>query len=117
MAKRPSRAVDKFNNIATATGTTYVSTDLGIDKNNKETNGIVGATFEEKKKNILDIVWGAIGFDANVTAGYEDIITDPNNAIEINGRNYYPHPGIGNLLPYNDAGNPSGGVFSLYTMC
>ena len=116
MAKQQSRAVQQIREMATATGEGYVTTNLGINNSNEETNGILGATFGAMTKNILDIVWGAIGFDANVTAGYEQIMTDPNMAMEIKGRNYYPHPGIGNMLPYNDMGNPSGGVFSLYTM-
>ena len=115
MAKRQSRAVQQVQSMATASGEGYISTNLGIT-NDEETRGILGATFGAITKNILDIVWSGIGFDANVTAGYEDIMTNPDMAIQIKGRNYYPHPGIGNLLPYNEAGNPSGGVFSLYTM-
>ena len=115
MARQRSRVVEQLKNMATASGEGYISTDLKIHQDG-ETNGILGATFGAMTKNILDIVWGAIGFDANVTAGYEQIMTDPDQAIEIKGRNYYPHPGLGNLRPYNDAGNPSGGVFSLYTM-
>ena len=115
MAKRKSRIVQQVQNMATASGEGYISTNLGITDNG-ETKGILGATFGAITKNILDIVWGGIGFDANVTAGYEEIMTDPEMAINVNGKNYYPHPGIGNLLPYNEAGNPSGGVFSLYTM-
>lgn len=111
-----SRAVQQARNMATATGQSYIKTNLGISNNNEETNGILGATFGAMTRNILDIVWSGIGFDANVTAGYEQIMTDPNQAIEINGRNYYHHPGIGNLHPYNESGSPSGGVFSLYTM-
>ena len=116
MARQQSRAVEKIKSMATATGEGYVSTNLGLNKADEETNGILGATFGAMTRNILDIVWGAIGFDANVTAGYENVMTDPDQVIEINGRNYYPHPGVGNLMPYNEAGNPSGGVFSLYTM-
>ena len=115
MAKQKTRAVHKVQAMATASGEGYVTTNLGINNSN-ETKGILGATFGAVTRNILDLAWSAIGFDANVTAGYEKIMTDPNQAIEINGKNYYLHPGIGNLMPYNEFGNPSGGVFSLYTM-
>ena len=52
----------------------------------------------------------------NVSEGYAQIMADPNNAINVKGRTYYPHSSIGNLRPYNSDGNPAGGCFSLYTM-
>ena len=43
-------------------------------------------------------------------------MTDPNQCIEVQGRKFYPHPGVGNLQAYNELGNPSGGCFTLHTM-
>ena len=35
---------------------------------------------------------------------------------EIQGKKFYQHPGVGNLRPYNDMGNPAGGCFTMHTM-
>ena len=105
-----SRAVDQVNRTRAASGEGYESTDLNIE------NGVVAATFGAITKNILESVMQGIGLDLNVSDGYAQIINNPNNAINVRGRTYYPHTGIGNLRPYNESGNPSGGCFSFYSM-
>ena len=110
MAKTQSRAVDQINRTHAASGEGYETTDLKIEQ------GTVAATFGAITKNILDAVLSGIGLDFNVSDGYAQIISNPNNAIDVRGRTYYPHTGIGNLRPYNEDGNPSGGCFSFYSM-
>lgn len=106
-----SRAVDQVNRTQAARPNNgYETTDLNIE------SGIVAATFGAITKNILEAVMQGIGLDYNVSDGYAQIINNPNNAINVRGRMYYPHTGIGNLRPYNESGNPSGGCFSFYTM-
>ena len=104
-----SRAIEAINRQA-ADGNVYVPTQLNIEQ------GSVGATFGTIMRNIHEAVFGGVGFDMNVSEGYAQIMSDPNNAINIKGRTYYPHSSIGNLRPYNSDGNPAGGCFSLYTM-
>ena len=111
MAQTKSRAVEQVNRTHAASGEGYEITNLPIEK------GTVAATFGAITKNILDAVMQGIGLDYNVSDGYAQIITNPNNAIDVRGRKYYPHTGIGNLRPYNEDGNPSGGCFSFYSMC
>lgn len=105
-----SRAIEAINRTSAADGGLYVPTNLNFEQ------GSVGATFGAIMKNIHEAVFGGIGFDMNVSEGYAQIMSDPNNAINIKGRTYYPHSSIGNLRPYNSDGNPAGGCFSLYTM-
>jgi len=105
-----SRAVEAVNRTQAATGDVYVQTNLTPEK------GSIGATFGAIMKNIHEAVFGGIGLDYNVSEGYAQIMSNPNNAIDVRGRKYYPHTSIGNLRPYNEDGNPSGGCFSFYTM-
>lgn len=105
-----SRAVEAINRTQAAEGNGYIKTNLNPER------GSVGATFGALMKNIHEAVFGGIGFDANVSEGYAQIMSNPNNAIDVKGRKYYPHTSIGNLKPYNSDGNPSGGCFSLYMM-
>lgn len=110
-----ARAIDAINGIAAGAPGSYVSTDFGIERTNEETRNVISNTFGALKNN-LDMLWSAVGLDANVTGTYQQVMSDPNMAMEFNGRIYRPHPGVGNLKPYNDLGNPSMGCFSLYTM-
>lgn len=105
-----SRAVEAVNRTQAATGEGYIQTNLNPEQ------GSIGATFGAIMKNIHEAVFGGIGLDANVSEGIAQIMANPNNAIEVKGRTYYPHTSIGNLRPYNDDGNPSGGCFSFYSM-
>ena len=110
MSKTKSRAIDQINRVQAASGEGYASTNLNIDQ------GTVAATFGALTKNILNAVLMGIGLDLNVSDGYAEILSNPNNEINIRGRKYHPHTGIGNLKPYNENGNPSGGCFSFYSM-
>ena len=110
MTQIKSRAVDEINRNHAASGSGYESTNLNIER------GAVAATFGAITKNILDAVLMGIGLDLNVSDGYAQIITNPNNAIDVRGRKYYPHTGIGNLKPFNGDGNSSSGCFSFYSM-
>lgn len=105
-----SRAVEAINRTSAADGGGYIQTNINPEQ------GTVGATFGAIMKNIHEAVFGGVGFDLNVSEGYAQIMANPNNAINVKGRTYYPHSSIGNLRPYNSDGNPSGGCFSLYTM-
>jgi hypothetical protein len=98
-----------------ATTETYVTTDLGIQKTDDETKNIVSSTFGMIKNN-LQAFWYSVGLEPNVNIAYEKIISDPSNCIEVGGKKFYPHPGVGNLRAYNEMGNPSGGCFSMQTM-
>ena len=105
-----SRAIDAINRTNATSGEAYVPTKLDIE------NGALGATFGTIKRNIIETAMRAIGLDYNVSNSYADIMSNPNNEIRVKDRVYYPHSGVGNLRPYNESGNPSGGCFSLYTM-
>ena len=105
-----SRAVEAVNRTRAADGGGYVQTNINPEQ------GSVGATFGAIMRNIHEAVFGGVGFDMNVSEEYAQIMSNPNNAIDIRGRTYYPHSSIGNLRPYNSDGNPAGGCFSLYTM-
>ena len=109
------RSIDAINNIAAGSADNYVTTNLRIDRTDEETRNVISNTFGALK-NDLNLLWSAIGLDPNVTNSYNQILADPNMAMDFNGRKYYPHTGVGNLRPYNEMGNPSGGCFSLYTM-
>ena len=111
MTQIRSGAIDSINRTNAAEHNKYESTNF----NNME-SGLVSATFGAITRNILDAVLQGIGLDFNVSDGYAQIVSNPENAIEIRGRVYYPHTGIGNLKPYNEDGNPTGGCFSFYSM-
>jgi len=110
-----NKVIQAINNLAAGSGTSYIPTNFGIEKTDEETRNIISSTFGAIKNN-LDLLWNAIGLDPNVTNSYQQMINDPNSSMEYNGRIYRPHTGVGNLHPYNEMGNPSGGCFSLYTM-
>jgi hypothetical protein len=109
------RSIDAINSVAAGSSDNYVTTNLRIDRTDEETRNVISNTFGAIKNN-LDMLWSAIGLDANVTYSYNQTLSNPDLAMEFNGRKYYPHTGVGNLRPYNEMGNPSGGCFSLYTM-
>ena len=106
--------VDKINRNA-ANGETYVTTDFGIKKTDEETRNIISSTFGMIKNN-LEALWYSVGLEPNVNIAYEKMMTDPNMCIEAQGKKFFPHPGVGNLRAYNEAGNPSGGCFSMQTL-
>ena len=91
-----SRAVEAVNRTSAADGGGYIQTNLNPEQ------GTVGATFGAIMKNIHEAVFGGVGFDLNVSEGYAQIMADPNNAINVKGRTYYPHSSIGNLRPQAD---------------
>ena len=106
---------DIVNRNAASTDPQFVAVDLGIKKSDEETRNIISSTFGVIKNNI-EAMWYAIGLEPNVNVAYQNTMTDPNSCIEVKGKKFYPHPGVGNLKAYNEAGNPSGGCFSMQTM-
>ncbi len=106
---------DLVNRNAASTDPKFVELDLGIRRNDEETQNLVSATFGVIKNN-LEALWYAVGFEPNVNIAYENTMNDPNQCIEVKGKKFYPHPGVGNLRAYNEAGNPSGGCFSMQTL-
>ena len=66
-------------------------------------------------KKYADAMWYAIGLDPNVNRAYEGIMNDPNMQIAAGDKVYRPHPGVGNLRPYNESGHPAGGAFTMHT--
>ena len=103
------------NRNAASTDPQFVEVNLGISRTDEETRNIISSTFGMIKNN-LEAVWYAIGLEPNVNAAYQTTMMDPNSCIEVKGKKFYPHPGVGNLKAYNEAGNPSGGCFSMQTM-
>jgi len=109
------RSVDQINRTAAASNDKYVITDLGIKASNEETANIISSTFGVIK-NSLDALWYSVGLDPNVNNAYQQTMMNPEMSFEAMGRRFYPHPGVGNLQAYNEAGNPSGGCFTMQTM-
>lgn len=105
----------QVNRTAASTTPQFVSVDFGIQKTDEETRNIISQTFGVIKNNI-QAMWYAIGLEPNVNAAYQQTMMDPNSCIEVKGKKFYPHPGVGNLHAYNEAGNPSGGCFSMQTL-
>ncbi len=110
-----NRAINAINNVAATNDNVYVSTDLGIKPTNEETRNVISSTFGIIKNN-LEAFWYSVGLDPNVNNAYETTMTDPNQCFEIQGKKFYQHPGVGNLHPYNEMGNPSGGCFTMHTL-
>lgn len=100
---------------AAAENTTYKTIDLGIRPFDNETKNLMSSTFGVIKNNLLAF-WASVGFEPNVNTAYQNTMTDPEMATENEGKTYYPHPGVGNLKAYNEAGNPSGGAFTISTL-
>lgn len=109
------RSIDAVNRTAAIQDNNYITADLGIKKTDDETRNIISSTFGMIKNN-LDALWYSVGLDPNVNMAYEKTMTDPNSSFEVKGKRFYPHPGVGNLQPYNEAGNPSGGCFTMQTL-
>lgn len=110
-----NREIMTINRTAAAQEGNYVTSDFGIKSSNEETRNIISSTFGMIKHN-LDALWNSVGLDPNVNNAYEKTMTDPNMCMEIQGKKFYQHPGVGNLRPYNDMGNPAGGCFTMHTM-
>ncbi len=109
------RSIDQINRTAAASDDKYIRTDLGIKPTNEETANLISSTFGVIKNN-LEALWYSVGLEPNVNIAYEKTMMDPNMCIEVRGRKFYPHPGVGNLKAYNEAGNPAGGCFSMQTL-
>ncbi len=108
------RSIDAINRTA-ANAESYVQADFGIKRTDEETQNVISSTFGVIKNN-LEALWYSVGLDPNVNIAYEKTMTDPNQCIEVQGKKFYPHPGVGNLQAYNEAGNPAGGCFSMQTL-
>lgn len=110
-----NRSINEINRVSMIGADRYVTTDLGIRESNEETANIISATYGVLK-NSLEALWYSVGLDPNVNVAYQKMMTDPDTRFEAMGRTFYPHPGVGNLKAYNEAGNPSGGCFSMQTL-
>lgn len=108
-----NRALNEINNMAPLQESSYVPTDLGIKKTDPETNNLMSATFGIIK-NTIEAFRYSTGLDPNVNYAYENQMA--NEGIEVEGKMFYQHPGVGNLRPYNELGNPSGGCFTLHAV-
>lgn len=115
MSKKIKKLAETITRHAAATNDVYKNIDLGIRISDDETRNIISSTFGVIKNN-LDAFWSSVGFEPNVNTAYHNTMTAPEKATEAEGKIYFPHPGVGNLKAYNEAGNPSGGVFTLSTL-
>lgn len=109
------RSIDAIRQTAASRDDNYIKTDLGIKRTDEETKNLISSTFGIIKNN-LEAFWYSVGLDPNVNIAYEKTMTDPNASFEVQGKRFYPHPGVGNLKAYNEAGNPSGGCFTMQTL-
>ena len=109
------QAIQAINETA-AVHAGYVQTNLPIKKSDAETRNVISNTFGQYLKNNLEAIWYAIGLNPNVNIAYQNAMTDPSQCIETKGKKFYQHPGVGNLHPYNENGNPAGGVFTMQTV-
>ncbi len=114
MSYNDKLAINEIKEVS-ATTDNYVKTDFGIKVTDNETRNIMSATFGVIKNN-LEALWYAVGFEPNVNIAYQKTMSDPNQCIDVRGKKFYPHPGVGNLRAYNENGHPSGGCFSMQTM-
>jgi len=108
-------SAQQVNRNAAAVDPKFVEVNFGIKNTDEETRNVISATFGVIK-NSIESLWYSVGLDPNVNMAYEKTMMDPNNAIEVQGKLFYPHPGVGNLRAYNESGNPSGGCFSMQTL-
>lgn len=115
MSQRNSRAIESIKNISASSQEAYSNTDLGIQSYDEDTKNIMSSTFGVIKNNFMSF-WYAIGLDPNVTNIYTQTMMDQNKAMTFNGNTYYPHPGVGNLHPYNESGHSSDGCFQFHTL-
>ncbi len=111
-----NRTVDSVNRTMASSSGYAPSKQLGIKKTDEETRNVISNTFGQYIKNNLEAFWYSVGLNANVNIAYQNAMTDPNQCIEKNNMKFYPHPGVGNMQPYNESGNPSGGVFTMQAM-
>ncbi len=111
-----NRTIDSFNRTMASTNGYAPAKQLGIKKTDEETRNVISNTFGQYIKNNLEAFWYSVGLNANVNMAYQNAMTDPNQCIEKNNKKFYPHPGVGNMQPYNEAGLPSGGVFTMQAM-
>lgn len=93
----------------------YKTVDLGIRSFDDETKNIMSSTFGVIKNN-LQAFWASVGLEPNVNIAYQKTMTDPDLSFDAHGKKFYLHPGVGNLKAYNEAGNPSGGAFTISTL-
>lgn len=106
--------IEAYNRTAIASNPQYVQTNLGIKPTDEETQNLNSNTFGQIKRD-PDAKWFAIGLSPNVNRAIETLMSDPNSAIQVGDKIYRPQTAVGNLRPYNEAGNPSGGCSSFNT--
>lgn len=106
--------IEALNRTTIATNPQYIHTDLGIKPTDEETQNLTSSTFGQIKRD-PDAKWYATGFAASVSRAYENLMNDPNTQINVGDKVFRPQSAVGNLRPYNESGNPSGGCFSLFT--
>lgn len=114
MTSNQSRSIESVRQLTTS-NINYNQTNLGIKSYDEGTKNIISSTFGVIKNNIMAF-WYAVGLDPNVTNIYTQTMMDPNQAMNFGDKIYFPHPGVGNMHPYNDVGRPSDGCFQFHTM-
>ena len=115
MSKIIKELSDKLVRKAAIDNAVYKTVDLGIRSFDDETKNIMSSTFGVIKNN-LQAFWASVGLEPNVNIAYQKTMTDPEQSFDAQGKKYYLHPGVGNLKAYNEAGNPSGGAFTISTL-
>ena len=111
-----NHSINSFNRTIASTSGYKQTKQLGIKKTDEETRNVISNTFGQYIKNNLEAFWYSVGLNTNVNIAYQNMMMDPNNAIETGDKKFYPHPGVGNMQPYNEAGNPAGGCFTMQAM-
>lgn len=111
-----NRSIDAINRTAAMNEENYVPTDLGITRTDESTRTLVSSTFGYIKHSV-EAMWYSIGTSPNVNKAYEQALTDPSQSFEVQGKSFHTHPAVGKLQAYNEMGNPSGGVFTMHSIC
>lgn len=106
---------EQVNRNAASTNPEFVEVKFNIERTDEETRNLISATFGIIKNNI-EAIWNSTGLEPNVNTAYQTAMTNPDTCFEVKGKKFYPHPGVGNLKAYNEAGNPSGGCFTMQTL-
>ncbi len=107
--------VEDFNRTSVSTSNAYKATNLGIRQSDETTRDVISTTFGIIKHN-LSAFWNSVGLDPNVNIAYEQAMLDPKNRIEIDNKVSFKHPAQGKMKPYNELGNPAGGIFTMELM-
>lgn len=110
--------IDAIRSVGATAEGSYTQVNLAPENTMQakaELGEAIRATYSALKGQIEAFFYGE-GLSQNVTNANLNIMNDPNQYIEVQGKRFYPHSGVGRLQAYNELGNPSGGCFTLHTM-